>query len=558
MKNPFRPIFTVVSLRPKKQKQFYRRSLIKFFTWILIIAVLNLSQGCKNYFKVTKDTKPVSESFPVLQSQNKTFILHLESKSWVFQNPEIKENVLSGIAVKPYESVLSHPVDSIKPNRYKKKYPENFILNEVHIYCNELTRVDSSTVSVPFSGIQKIEIYEKDKNATGGSYFLGALGITAGVAAILTIIVALTKSSCPFIYTFNGEQTELAGEIYSGSIQPSLERHDFLKIPLKGNDPEMKLKIANEVKEIQHTNLMELWVFDHNKNVQVLVDKYGNFHSASNLVSPVKAGTLAGGDVKNLILAKDSLFYTTTEIKGELPLTDGLILEFPNPGGSKFAKLFIRAKNTFVLDYMIGQFNNQFGDLYKNWQKKQQNAPAEQLRQWSLDQNIPLSLAVERNGIWEKTDYFNIAGPMAMRDDVLAIPLNGTESNPLKIKLEAGNFFWEIDYAGIDYSPQSEISYKIVPVITAFTQDGEEVGKMLQKDDRKYYVQPEVGDNATVLFEMPEMTNDERTVILHSKGWYQILRNPTGTPNREYLETFRQPGRFNQFVNEYIQTLTNK
>ena len=524
----------------------------------MIIAVLNLTQGCKNYFKVTKDTKPVSESLPVLQSQNKTFILHLENKSWVFQNPDILENALTGIAVKPYESVLSYPVDPIKPNRYKKKYPENFILNEVHIYCSEFTRLNSSTVSVPFSGIQKIEIYEKDKNATGGSYFLGALGITAGVAAILTIIVALTKSSCPFIYTFDGEQSELTGEIYSGSVQPSLERNDYLKIPCDSKNAELKLKIANEVKEIQHTNLMELWVFDHSKNVQVLVDKYGNYHSFSSLVSPVKAETLAGVDVKELIQAKDSLFYANAEIKGDLSLTDGIMLEFPNPKTTSESHLVIKAKNSFLLDYMMGQFHNQFGDLYKKWQKKQQNAPAEKLKQWSLDQNIPLSLSVERNGIWEKADYFNIAGPMAMKEDVLAIPLNGTESNPLKIKLEAGNFFWEIDYAAVDYSPQTEISYKVIPVKTAITQNGEEVVKMLQKDDQKYYIQPEVEDNALVSFVLPEMTSDERTVILHSKGWYQILRNPTGTPDREYLETFREPGRFNQFVNEYIQTLTNK
>jgi hypothetical protein len=558
MKKQFLLNTTKIFGHQKQTQQFYRSPFVKFLSWVLIIAVLNLSQGCKNYFKVTKDTKPVSESLPVLQSQNKTFILHLENKSWVFQNPDILENALTGIAIKPYESVLSYPVDPIKPNRYKKKYPENFILNEVHIYCTELTRVDSAKVTVPFSGIQKIEIYEKDKNATGGSYFLGALGITAGVAAVLTIIVALTKSSCPFIYTIDGEQSELTGEIYSGSVQPALERNDYLKIPCDRKNAELKLKIANEVREIQHTNLMELWVFDHSKNVQVLVDKYGNYHTVTNLVSPVKAETFTGADVKDLIQAKDSLFYSNTEIKGELPLTDGFILEFPNPGDSKLAKLFIRAKNSFVLDYMIGQFNNQFGDLYKKWQKKQQNAPAEQLKQWSLDQNIPLSLSVERNGIWEKADYFNIAGPIAMREDVLAIPLNGTESNPLKIKLEWGNFFWEIDYAGVDYSPPSEISFKVIPVKTAITQNREEVGKMLQKDDLKYYIQPEVGDIATVSFVMPELTGEERTVILHSKGWYQILRNPTGTPDREYLESFRQPGRFNQFVNEYIQTLTNK
>jgi len=545
--------------RKKKQAlPFYRKPFVKFVSWILIAAILNLSQGCKHYFKVTKDVRPVSESLPEMQNKNKILILHFENYAWVFQNPEIKGDSIRGFAYKPYEPVIPNPVKTDKPNRYKNNISQLPVLNEVHIYTTEYSRIDSLSVAVPLSGIKKIEVYEKDKGATSGSYFLGALGITAGLAAVLTIIVALTKTSCPFIYMYDGEQSELVGEIYSGSVQPVLERHDFLKIPYKGNNPDLKLIIANEVKEIQHTNLMELWVFDHGKNTDVWVDKYGKCHSASSLTAPKNAVTFDGTDVTGLIEMKDSLYYTCNQITGELPLTDGIIMEFPNPKTSDKAKLIIRAKNSFVLDYMMGQFQNQFGDLYKKWQKKQQNAPAEQLKQWSVDQNIPLFLSVERNGVWEPVDYYNIAGPVAFKEDVLSIPLNGNESNPIKIKLEYGNFFWEVDYAGIDYSSDLELSYQIIPVNTAYDQEDNEVSKNLTNDDTKYYDQPNVGDYAVVSFKLPEQKTERRTIYLHSKGWYQILRNPSGTPDRDYLETFRNPGRFNQYVNEYIQSYTNK
>lgn len=558
MKNPIRIYDTLKLLWSKTIINSYHSQFIKHFSLLMILAILNLAYGCNNYFKVTKDPRPASESLPDMQNQEKNLILHFENSAWVFQNAEIKENAITGFAFKPYESVLPYAVNSNKPNKYNKNSPEQAALNEVHMYTAEYTRLDSFSVSVPFSGIQKVEIYNQDKNATAGSYFLGTVGITAGVAAFISIIVALTKSSCPFIYTFKGEQPILTGEIFSGSIQSAMERHDFLKIPNESINQELKLKIANEVKEIQHTNLMELWIFDHDKNTDVWIDKYGKCHFTKTLIPSSHAETLTGTNVTDLISFKDSLFYTSTQILGELPLTDGIIMEFPNPKSTDKAKLVVRAKNSFVLDYMMGQFQNQFGDLYGKWFKKQQKASEETLNQWKLDQNLPLSLSVERNGIWEPVDYYNIAGPIAFKEDILSIPLNGNESDPIKVKLEYGNFFWEIDYAGMDYTNDTELNYQIIKVNTAVNQNEKEVSKYLLYDDKQYYDQPEVGDFALVSFKLPEQNSDKRTVYLHSKGWYHVLRNPSGTPDREYLETFRQPGRFNQFVNEYIQTVAKK
>ena len=320
-----------------------------------------------------------------------------------------------------------------------------------------------------------------------------------------------------------------------------------------GND--YQIKISNEVKEIQHTNLMELWVFDHSSDLKLWVDKNGNYHSVKNLISVGSASNLEGTDVTNLLVNKDSLYYSSSLEDSELPLTDGVVLSFPKPENAENAKLIIRAKNSFVLDYMVSKFQNQFGDLYGKWNKQQQKAPEEKLRQWLLDQNIPLQLSVERNGNWEAIDYYNIAGPMAFKDDILSIPLNGNESNPIKIKLESGNFFWEIDYAGIDYSTDLELNYHIVKASSAINEKGKDLKNQIISDDNNYYIQPEVGNNAIVSFKIPKKLNESQSIFLHSKGWYQILRDPSGTPDRDYLETFRQPGRFNQFVNDYIQSL---
>ncbi|MDP2806721.1 MAG: hypothetical protein Q8O74_01130, partial [bacterium] len=127
--------------------------------------------------------------------------------------------------------------------------------------------------------------------------------------------------------------------------------------------------------------------------------------------------------------------------------------------------------------------------------------------------------------------------------------------------LEAGTLFWELDYAGIDFSPNAEVKSTVVPLSQAVTNQGTDVASLLTADDGGYYSQPEIGDEAVLTFVAPAAVDMGRSVFLHSKGHYRILQDPTGKPDRQYLEAFRQPGRFNRFSLELLtiglQTLKN-
>lgn len=529
------------------------KSLCIFFLAFIFL----LAPACMNYFKVKHPDPPYEQDVLGYRSQYKNIIIHHEPEAWVVGIDRITDDTIRGYLTEEYVRRYERPIRQKGANRYRtnKKHDESYLLNEVHIYTSSMEKTDRSGFQIPITAIQRIDVYDKDNLATTGSYFLGGVGITAGAMAVLTVIIALTKESCPFIYTLDGDHYSLTGEIYSGSVQPALERNDYLKLPNEQNPLAYELRISNEVKEIQHTNLMELYLFDHSADKEVYVDKYGIYHTVGELITAEKALTFRGEAVNHLVGAKDSLFYFSSEIDGDLPLTDGLILEFPNKHTNEYAKLVVRAKNSFMLDYMMGQFQDLMGNAYGKVMKKQRQKSREELMQWSLDQNIPLMVSVERNGEWQDVDYFNVAGPMAMKEDVLKIPLDGTESDPLRIKLEAGNFFWEIDYVGIDYSEDEVLNCQHIHAQSALNQDGKEIRAVLLNDDRKYYNQEEIGDYADLIFELPPLEQDQRTVYLHSKGWYQILRSPTGIPDRDYLLAFRQPGRFNQFVNEYIQSV---
>ena len=67
-------------------------------------------------------------------------------------------------------------------------------------------------------------------------------------------------------------------------------------------------------------------------------------------------------------------------------------------------------------------------------------------------------------------------------------------------------------------------------------------------DDKKYYIQPNIGNKALLTFQVPNQSEGtKRSFILHSKGHYEILKEIGGKPDIAFLKGFLKPGAFSQF-----------
>jgi hypothetical protein len=445
-------------------------------------------------------------------------------------------------------------------NKFSKSGPKkgsqniNLFLSSHYDVWSEQT--ESGKVLIPFTAIDQIEVYDVDLAKT---IVYSTLGI-AGTLGAIFIFILLTKDSCPFIYAYNGETYEFVGEIYSGAIHPPLERHDYLPLPvLKPVENEYRVKITNEIKEIQHTNLTELLVFDHPENAEILVDKYGNVHTVSDPRLPISANALDGTNIEYLLAEKDSLSFMSGIPDNENQDMDGMIITFDRPVDKDTGKLVIKGKNSFWLDYIHGQFSELFGDRLETWKEEQKDKSPEKMIEWSLDQGIPLSVYLETDEGWEFVDYYNVVGPLAAKEDVLEIDLTSAKNDKVNIKLEFGFLFWEIDYAAMDFTPNLTTSNYTVPVTSAMNQNSIDVSYELRYDDDQYYHQPHIGDQALLTFDVPEqIEGTKRSVILHSKGHYEILKDAEGEPDLAYLNSFRKPGAFSKFSKERFMQFYNQ
>ncbi|UCH78305.1 MAG: hypothetical protein JSU81_11390 [Candidatus Coatesbacteria bacterium] len=505
-----------------------QKNLVRLISILIIPIFLG---ACTGYNRVVlpKDGKlPVQEKAVILHRGFDTFYLH---------DVKVTNGQIDALAYK----------DRAEPPRSKDQ--------ELHIYALpalELPDPLPARASIPFAAIERVEVYDVSTGKTIFYTVCVGLAITVAAIAVAAVIIALLKTSCPFIYTFDGERYEFAGEIFSGTVYPPLERHDYLPLPaLKAVDGAYRLKLANEVREVQHTNLTELLVIDHPVGAEVLVDKYGVPRTLIEPQSPSKAVTLGGEDVLAGVAVADDACYmgdVPEDTKGDV---DGVVLTFDRPREASEAKLVVQGRNTFWLDYVYGQFCELFGDRYHEWYEGQKEARAEKIIQWSLEQGILLSVYVEDGGEWRFVDYYHIAGPMAAKRDVLSFALPASDKGKVKVKLEFGPMFREIDYVAMDFSTDLPVQIHNVLPAKAFDETGRDVAPLLRADDGLYYVQPEIGEYAVLTFPAPEAAEGRaRTTILHTKGHYEVLRDPQGKPDLALLHSFEKAGRFIEFSQE--------
>jgi len=465
-------------------------------------------------------------------SEKNHYYIHGTNSSFEVSGTTIDNGIFTGI--------VSHP--ATKPAKGQ--------LMHLYVAPDSVIKIDGQVISVPVSNIAKAEIYKVD----AGKVVAIAAGTATGAFWTYIIIVLITKGiSCPYVYSESATDVTLEGELYSGATATPIERDDYINLKaISPVDDQYKIRITNEVHEIQNTNLAELLVFDHPADAEVLVDKYGVAHSISDMAQPVSATDTYGKSILAELKDCDTKMHIS-EIRNDALLFDTISLSFERPAHSAQARLVISAKNTMWLDYMFARLSDMFGSRYDEWVKMRNRRSREDLLQWSLDQGIPLAVYLETNSGLKFVDYYNVPGPARYKKDVLQLDLSGVSGDRVNVKLVSGVMFWDLDYAGMDFTDDKDMAKTVVSMTCAADETGKEVSHLLRYDDDKYLVQPLINNEARLTYKAPPaLPGTERTVILHSKGNYEPIRTATGKPDMKLLISMRQPGMFTRFTKDHF------
>lgn len=521
----------------------------------IAVCILLMATGisCHTYYKaLNPDISNTSHRTSVIDSlktSNRDFILRVGGRAFYMYNLIIsddKKSLSCSLDTLPVYHQLHLHFGRNRNMKYRKA-TDSDVLNEVHIYIPTDTTAALGRYTLNLDNVQKMEVLVKDKGRTTSSYIIGAIGYTIGALAVAAIIVAATKSSCPFVSAYDGNDFVLQGEIYGGAIYPQLARDDYMPLRLKPSaNGDLQVKISNELQEKQYTDIADLLAITHDKNSSILSDAQGTCYEIKNPQTAVKAIFGNGTDVTaSLEKANDDhLLYFDDTITANAQ--NFVTLQFQQPAGVKQAKLVLQLKNSYWLDYLYGELAKGFGKYYNRYIKKQHNKPASELVQWTKDQHMPLEVSVKTATGWKKVTDITTIGPVATR--AIVVPLDLTDANEpvTEIKLNSGFMFWEMDYAAIDYSPDTPLNIETIAPGSATDETGKDVLALLSTADGNYLEQPVPGTVATITYHYTPTNDPGKTTsyILHTRGYYIHVRHFSNKPNVSFLKQFRQPNAF--------------
>lgn len=532
---------------------------------LILVATATLAVACGQYFKATEHySGEIEETLERIVSPAFYNVFVTPSGQDIFQLNYFFYDRVARTVVGIYKEVDPELAArnyryAPKMNRYTREKNGSIdgpggLVYEIRIQANEVifdggAPGEDVRVQIPIENIHRLDLLEHNE-ATGLWRKIGG-GVAAVGAAVWTFFAFFW--SCPFIYIQDGDTERFMGELFSGSVTENMARHDFM--PLPGFEPVdgiYELRIANEMKERQYTDLAVLEAVEHPAGMEVLMTPEGTpiLFAAPQL--PLEAVTDQGTNCATLMAERDGIAYDFTDESADNEDFSSLSLAFDNPTGSDQAHVILHVKNTMWSGTMYEAFTSMFGGRYDDYVEHQRNRSAEQKTQWLKDQGQMLEVQLRRDGQWETVHWVNLPGPYAFRSEVVPLDLSNTSKESVELRLVAGYHFWELDYAAIDYTEQPGLSKTPLALLSAEDEQGQDVASHLLEVDGDYLERLFIGADATLKFQAlpaPEPGN-ARSLFMHAYGYYEPIREYEGIPNMTELRKFKEPGHFARFSKE--------
>src|ERR1035437_6659765 len=291
------------------------------------------------------------------------------------------------------------------------------------------------------------------------------------------------------------------------------------------------------------TDLLELWVVDHEPGVTVRSGSDGSLYSVTAPLGPLAAQDGQGNDLLAWLTKRDGLIWEPEPAAQR----QEVVLTFPKPAGAQQAKLVASATETPWAGEMAGRMLGLLGPQLPAWYEQIDRKPAarQELLTWmAAEELFPLRIEVEEATGWQVRGMMPIAGPSVSDERVVPLDVSRAVGNQLRVRLRPPAGFWAFNPFAVDYSEERPLPVRRLEPLRARDATGRDLLPALRVADGQYYEMHQVGERATVAFAAPSaVPGMERTLFLHSRGYYHMHIAADGEPDvAAFQRILTEPG----------------
>jgi hypothetical protein len=360
------------------------------------------------------------------------------------------------------------------------------------------------------------------------------------LAVVALGIIAATKSSCPFIYSWDGTQYVLDGDPYGGATMKSLERTDWSElehlVPARGA---YRLMLTNEVDETQHTNHLDLVLVDHRPGTTAVMDRRGVPHAFRHLAPLASAVDESGRDLMVWLRETDnSVWYpdlAAWSARDSLPDTrNHITLTFAKPAGVRQAWLVTHVATgdwgSAAIRTMLGFRGDRLREFYAAIDGS--DVYRKQLYDWQEREELfELFPELWCGDHWTRLDFVPGAGPIVSESRALPFDLGRVTGDTVMIRIHPPIGFWKLNSFKLAWGDEPPRVTRVEPR-RASDGEGRDVLAALAAEDDRYLDQPSRQDLARIEYPAPPVPRGTtRTIFAETRGWYEVHVHRTGPPD---------------------------
>ena len=312
-------------------------------------------------------------------------------------------------------------------------------------------------VTIPLADIQQAWVRKSNTAGSilGGAALIASAVLVVGVVALAIVLHDIEESSCPFVYSWNGEEYVLDAEPYGAALSAGLKRTDWVELSaLRDAGGQYRLLLANELDETEYTDELKLVAVDHAPGVKIAPDLAGRFHPFTAPISPMSAVDQTGRDILTFVKANDKAFWLS-DLEGRDPdgqgeFRDELVFEFPKPAGAKSAKLLANVWTTWWGSVSSGMFLEHYGTaLPEKYAEVDSHGPmyAKFIRWATAEELAALKVWVETPDGWKARGLIMGGAPVITKDKACLLPVGDIPGETLRVRLRPPVNFWMVNSA---------------------------------------------------------------------------------------------------------------
>lgn len=422
----------------------------------------------------------------------------------------------------------------------------SFVMHNAQINEDKLVGVldNRKTLELDMASIMKVTQKKTDMS------LVMILGAAFGVEVLLAIGAATAPSpppseSCPFIFSFDGQDYVFDAEPYGGAVCQGLKRAEWCELQfLRPAGGRYRVLISNQLQETQYSDELKLLIVDHPREVTVAPEPDGAIRTFGRLLPPQSAVDSRGRDVASLLAADDDRIwqpsYEDTRPGTDETLREDLILEFSKPRTAQTAKLLVKAGTTPWGSQMAKRFLELFGTDIPAWYDEvNRHGPAfYQIMSWyAAEELYLLKLLVQTPRGWEPRGMIYSGGPFVSEKKAYELNISDIQGETLKIRIQPPLNFWRIDQFAVAFDKDVPVACQELSPIQAVDRAGRDWREALAANDDRYFVMPNIDDSAELVFDAPPpVPGANRTVFLKAAGYYEVHLEGKGKPQTDLID----------------------